>query len=88
MLGQRISVGTTPTIILDGTNSAANYPISAIILNPTGGIEVDLGGAGVTTATGFALIATASVQVDIVNEILYGIVASGTQVVHVLRRGQ
>lgn len=88
MLGQRITVGTTPTLILDGTNSAANYPISAVIMNPTAGVDVMLGGAGVTAATGFALIATASVQLDIINEALFAIVASGSQVVHVLRRGQ
>ncbi len=80
-----VSVATTATLICSGGGSVADKR-SAIVKNPSGGATVYLGGAGVTTATGFPLAAGESVSVDtIASDDLYGIVASLTQNVNLLR---
>jgi hypothetical protein len=91
MKGARITVPATAggIVIADGTkNSGPGYPFSATIQVPSaGGQTVALGGADVTFATGFEVAAGGVITVTLVNEKLYGIVTSGTQVVQVLRTG-
>lgn len=94
MKSEVITVGTTPTIVM-GANAAGtgagsgsvSYPTAGLIRIPTGSVTVYFGGSQVTTSTGCPFVAGEDVEVDLVNEILYGVVASGSQSVYVLRRG-
>ena len=56
---------------------------STCIKNPAGGTTVFIGGAGVTTATGFELAAGEAYCDDVRNVgLFYCDIASGTQVIH------
>lgn len=84
---QQVSVGNTATQLLDATtNSSSSYPQSAVIENPAGGVNVFIGGSGVTTATGFLLAGGQSLSLDLVNDKVFGIVSAGTQTVYVISR--
>jgi hypothetical protein len=93
--GEQITIGTAATVVAgsDGTGrglaggGSISLPTACLIRVPTGAQTVYLGGSQVTTGTGCPFIANEDVEVDLVNEILYGIVASGSQVVYVLRKG-
>jgi hypothetical protein len=61
------------------------YPMSAIIKNPGPG-TIYLGHHGVTTSNGFPLATDESLEIDMVNEAIYG-VATVTTTVYILRRG-
>ena len=79
-------VGTTATSLTGGSRG---YPpgCSVVIYNP-GPTEVVVGDTSVTATTGLSLPAGASLQADLEdNEFLYGVVASGTQIVHCLEVG-
>lgn len=82
----QVSVGTTETELTGAqTDTVAGQSLVAI---NKGAASVFLGGTGVTTTTGFELAAGESVNVDVnQGEKLFGIVATGTQTVHVLRIG-
>lgn len=88
MKALRVTVGTTPTLLVKGdqTNGAGD-PMSALLQTAAGAVNVALGGPDVTFATGYVMTAQTPVSVDMVNESLYGIVNSGTEVVQVLRKG-
>jgi len=62
---------------------------TVLIQNPAGGADVKLGGEGVTTASyGFILVGGSAFAIDLQGgEALYGVVASSTQSVSVLRQG-
>jgi hypothetical protein len=83
----RVTIGTTATVISTAASDRDGH--SVLIQNPEGGATVYIGGAGVTTSSyGCALGEKADISMDLLqNEIVYGIVASGTQVVNVLRAG-
>lgn len=94
MKGEVISVGSTPTIVAganaSGTGAgsgSASYPTSALIRIPSGSVTVYFGGSQVTTSTGCPFVAGEDLEVDLVNEILYAVVASGSQNINLLRRG-
>lgn len=79
MKGEVITVGTSRTEILggngDGTAGAGSsaYPSSGIIRIPAGSVTVYLGGSNVdTTTNGVPFVAGEDLEVDVVNEILYG----------------
>ena len=76
----RIAVTTSPTLI-----SQSGSEIGHALLKNTGAASVFLGGADVTTTTGyeFAVGETLSITLGS-NEALYGIVATGTVLVHKL----
>lgn len=83
----QVSVGTTATA-LSTAESDDRSGSSICVSNPSGGSTVYLGPAGVTTGNGFALDAGASMAFDLQpGELIYGIVASGTVTVSVLRTG-
>jgi hypothetical protein len=84
---ERISVGTTATQI--SSNYAGKDGQTVSVQVPAGGASVYLGGEGVTTTSyGFLLAAGISFSVEMqVDEKLYGVVASSTQTVNVLRQG-
>lgn len=83
-----VSVGTTATALnasLDGGKDGSTISVQ----NPTGGATVFIGGAGVTTSSyGFSLGAATTFTIELnQGETLYGVVASSTQSVAVLRQG-
>jgi hypothetical protein len=85
----QVTVGTTAALI-----GPTHYPdedgwpgCSIMIYNP-GPTAVLLGNASVTAATGFTLISGATFQADLhIGELVYGIVATGTQVVQSMETG-
>jgi hypothetical protein len=84
---ERVSIGTTATQI--SANSAGRDGQTVSVQNPAAGATVYLGGAGVTTTSyGFALAGGTDMAVEMQDgEKLYGVVASSTQTVNVLRQG-
>lgn len=84
-----VTVGTTRTLLAKrGTTTVPNAVLIAV---PTGGSVVYVGGKDITadnSATGgFPIQGTQSLGWDLWEEDdMYGIVASGTQIVRVLRR--
>lgn len=76
-----VSVATTATRIATGDSDGCIATIKNI-----GSADVYLGGSSVTTATGLALGASAAMSLDLdAGENLYGIVATGTVLVRVMR---
>jgi hypothetical protein len=84
---ERVSVGITPTQV--SSNFAGKDGQTVSVQNPAGGATVYLGGEGVTTTSyGFELAAGITFSVEMQNgEKLYGVVASSTQTVNVIRQG-
>ena len=85
MLGVRITVTTSPTLLVD----KGNDPMPFLIRLPAGADDVFLGDDAVTTSTGYQWVQTEGpISGELYGgEALYGTVTAGTQVVHVLRRG-
>lgn len=85
----RPSVGTTAALL--GPNqpeSPQTHSASMVIYNP-GPTAVVVGNAAVTASTGLSLPSGATLQADLgFGDSLYGVVASGTQTVHVLESGE
>lgn len=83
----RVSVAATATVL--GSAAADRDGFTVVVQNPSGGATVFLGGSGVTTTDyGYSLAAGAEVSVELLKgEALYGVVASGTTTVNVLRIG-
>jgi hypothetical protein len=84
---ERISITTTATL-LSATVSGRDGQ-TLMIQNPSAGSVTYLGGAGVTsTSYGYALSPGSDMSIDLANgETLYGIVASSTNTVNVIRQG-
>lgn len=84
---ERVSVGTTATQI--SSNYAGKDGQTVSVQNPAAGATVYIGGEGVTTTSyGFALTGGTDMAVEMQDgEKLYGVVASSTQTVNVLRQG-
>lgn len=84
---QRVSIGTSAIQV--SSNYAGKDGQTVLVQNPSGGATVYLGGEGVTTtAYGFELAAGAAFAIEIQDgEKLYGVVASSTQTVNVIRQG-
>ena len=85
----RPSVGTSAALL--GPHQAAHNAMgnscSVAIYNP-GPTTVVIGNASVTTSLGLSLVSGSTLQADLTDtEALYGVVASGTQTVHVLESG-
>lgn len=86
--GAQITVTTTATPLFSSSNSRAN---GATAVTNRGATTVYLGGPTVTSAAGWQLDAgqTVSLNVDTGNgDLLYGITASGSSTIHVLRAGR
>ena len=83
----RVSVGTTATKLTSDFDGKDGQTIN--VQNPAGGVDVYLGGEGVTTTSyGFLLKADTSFSVELQDdEKLYAVVASSTQTVNILRQG-
>lgn len=82
-----VSVGTTATKLTADASGRDGQTLS--IQNPTGGANVFIGGAGVTSSVyGFLLAAATTFTIELQDgEEIYGVVASSTQTVNVLRQG-
>ena len=83
----RVSVGTTATKLTSDYDGKDGQTIN--VQNPAGGVDVFLGGEGVTTTSyGFLLGAGISFSVELQDdEKLYAVVTTGTQTVNILRQG-
>ena len=83
----RVSVGTTATKLTSDYDGKDGQTIN--IQNPSGGVDVYLGGEGVTTTSyGYLLGASTSFSVELQDdEKVYAVVASGTQTVNIFRQG-
>jgi hypothetical protein len=79
-------VGTTATPLTGFPGE--RYPgFSVMVYNP-GPVEVVVGNASVTVSTGLSLPSGATFGADLDDdETLYGVVASGSQIVHYLQSG-
>ena len=82
-----VSVGTTATLLSASTAGRDGQTI--LVQNPASGATVYLGGAGVTTSSyGYSLDGGVAFAIDLQGgEALYGVVASSTQSVSVIRQG-
>ena len=82
-----VSVGTTATLLSTAETDFVGGAAFAVKV-PSGGATVFVGASGVNTSAGFPLAAGETLLVDLdAGESLYGVVASGTQLVNVLRQG-
>lgn len=94
MKGYTVTVTATSAPIMGATtanpaqalSSSVAYPAAGILSNPAAGQTVYLGGPDVDTNS-WPLLAGMSVEIDLVADILWGVVAGGTQAVQILRRG-
>jgi hypothetical protein len=84
---ERVSIGITPTQVSSNFGGKDGQTVS--VQNPAGGATVYLGGDGVTTTSyGYALVAGSDFSVEMQDgEKLFGVVASSTQTVNVIRQG-
>jgi hypothetical protein len=82
-----VSIGTTATLL--SALAAGRDGQTVLVQNPSGGASVYLGGSDVTTNSyGYVLVGGADLSIDLLfGESLYGVVASSTQTVRVLRQG-
>jgi hypothetical protein len=82
-----VSVSSTATLLSSG--SAGRDGQTVLVQNPSGGNNVFLGGSGVTsTSYGFLLEGGVAFAVELqTGESLFGVTASSTQNVSVLRQG-
>ena len=84
----RVTVGITATLLagFPGGHEAPPERMRVVVRNPTLGVDVDLGGPSVASGAGLLLTAGNETAIEISpGQELYGIVASGTQEVSVLR---
>lgn len=80
--GARVTVGTTATLIAQADADG----VSVAVRNADATVSADIGGSGVVSGAGYLLLAGSSVSFDLdAGESVYGIVASGSIVAHVLR---
>lgn len=84
VLAASTTVATTATALATADSSV----YSLLIKVPSGGATVYIGSSAVTTSTGFPVAAGEAYAFDLdAAETVYGVVASGTQAVNVLRTG-
>ncbi len=82
----QVAVGTSATLLVAADTDRVSAGQRVTTYAPTGQFYV--GGPGVTTATGFLVPAGGSYSERLdPADTLYGIVASGTVTVHVIRAG-
>jgi hypothetical protein len=80
-----------PSVVLNGLGVVMqrnDAMVTVLLRVPAGGVTVYVGGADVTTATGYPVAAGDALALDLAeNEVVYGVVASSTQAVNVIRTG-
>jgi len=75
-----VPVGTAATLILAANPDA----VKRLVKSPAGGADIFIGNAGVTTATGYLLQGGETLDLSAMKGALYGIKASGSQIVYPL----
>jgi hypothetical protein len=82
-----VNIGTTATLLVE--TSVGRDGQTVLIQNPANGVNVFIGGEGVTASSYGAICASgASFSIDLKNgETLYAVVATGSQTVSVMRQG-
>lgn len=81
----RVTVATTATLVFQSQNPTNGVKTRVLVRNP-GAVSVYVGDASVTTANGFEIAAGDSIGINLfAADQLYGIVASGTQVVYTIQ---
>lgn len=83
---QAVAVSTSAVLLssVDGDGVTGQ----SLLLTNKGSVELVLGPSSVTAGAGYRVAAGASVSVDLgVGEALYGVVASGSTTIDVLRMG-
>lgn len=90
MKHEKVSVSTTITQVMPvvGQHAQGNigYPTAGILRNLDTGQTVYLGNSDVDTATGWPLAAGEDIEIDLIGDILWGVVAAGSCDLYVLRR--
>ena len=83
----RVSVGTTATKLTSDYDGKDGQTIN--VQNPSGGVDVYIGGEGVTTTDyGYLLKPDTNFSVELQDdEKLYAVVTTGTQTVNIIRQG-
>jgi hypothetical protein len=88
IIASRVSVTTSPTVLTNPVNGSLADSISAVVKN-TGGASVYLGGVNVQSTDGLELAPGEIMNVDLMaGDILYGVTASGTVIVAVMKLRQ
>ena len=87
-----VAVGTSAADLISGVvdrDGKYDGPSRTVVLTNEGSVTVFIGGSGVTTsAYGYKLVAGAEVSFDLnFDDVLFGIVASGTATVRALHLG-
>jgi hypothetical protein len=76
----RVTVTTSATLL-----ATSERRIRCRVQNPVGGATVQLGGAGVTVANGYDLVAGAAIEMIVEpNDPLYAVITAATQAIQVL----
>lgn len=79
IIAARVTIGVTPTLVINPLNGSVTGPITALVKNP-GPTSVYLGGFDVTSTTGFELATGGTVDVELIaGDLLYAVTASSTQ---------
>lgn len=85
IIAARVTVTTSPTLLIDPMNGSVTGPVVAIVKNP-GPTSIFIGGAGVTATTGLEVATGGTVDLDLISgDLLYGITASQPQEVQTIR---
>lgn len=80
MISNAVTVNTTPTLLL-----AADNKNRYVYVHNSGGAKIYIGGSAVTTANGFHLANTESIELFVpLGETLHAVVSTGTNVCNVL----
>lgn len=88
IISSRVDVTSAAAVLTDPAHGSIGDPIGCVVKN-TGGTSIFLGGAGVTAAAGLELAPGESLNLDLMGgDVLYGITASGTVTVSVLKMRQ
>lgn len=88
IISNRVSVTAAATSLSNPVGGSLGDPIGVIVKN-TGGASIYLGGSGVTSAAGLELAPGETLNVELMGgDVLYGITASGTVIVSVLKLRQ
>jgi hypothetical protein len=83
----QVTVGTTATLLSAAVVGRNGQTV--LVQNPANGVNVYIGGAGVTTSSyGYLVVGGSAFAIDLADqESIYAVVATGTQAVGVLRQG-
>ena len=82
----QVTVGTTATLLADGSEHWSNNPLRVFVRNDDGSASMFLGGSGVTTSNGYEIEASTVLNdIPLAGDALYACVASGSAVAHVLK---